>query len=223
MRKAGKFGPEGAWTAPEGVPRGARDAAEASGEAPPPPALPSPASALSGRLAGLAGTPKAYARSAQADNTRRAYETDWKMFASWLRRQGLSETPPDPEAVGLYLAAQVERGGAKLSVSTLERRLSGIAWRYPQFGQPLDIRDRHIATVLAGIRRRHARPPVQKAAIFADELLAMLAALEMDLRGIRDRAILAIGFAGGLRRSEIVGLDCGPRQTEEGTGRSQLF
>ena len=188
-----------------------------------PPALPLRASALSGRLAALAETAKTYARSAQSDNTQRAYSADWKMFASWLRRQGLSETPPDPEAVGLYLAAQVERRGAELSVATLERRLSGIAWRYRQMGAPLDIRDRHIATVLAGIRRRHGRPPAQKAAVFADELLAMLATLEMDLRGIRDRAILAIGFAGGLRRSEIVGLDCGPDQTEDGAGWVEIF
>ena len=206
------------------------EAAEASGNAlqapaggAAAPALLLPASGLSGRLASLAETAKAYARSAQADNTRRAYAADWKMFASWLRRQGLSETPPDPEAVGLYLAAQVERGGAELSVATLERRLSGIAWRYRQLGQPLDIRDRHIATVLAGIRRRHARPPLQKAAVFADELLAMLATLDMDLRGLRDRAILAIGFAGGLRRSEIVGLDCGPDQTEDGSGWIEIF
>ena len=189
MRKAGKFGPEGAWTAPEGARRDAPRTAEASDNGPQAsaggaaaPALLLPASGLSGRLAGLAETAKAYARSAQADNTRRAYAADWKMFAFWLRRQGLSETPPDPEAVGLYLAAQVERGAAELSVATLERRLSGIAWRYRQLGQPLDIRDRHIATVLAGIRRRHARPPAQKAAIFADELLAMLAALEMEDR-----------------------------------------
>ena len=119
--------------------------------------------------------------------------------------------------------SQVERRGAELSVATLERRLSGIAWRYRQLGEPLEIRDRHIATVLAGIRRRHGRPPAQKAAIFADELLAMLATLDMDLRGLRDRAILAIGFAGGLRRSEIVGLDCGPRQTEDGSGWIELF
>jgi hypothetical protein len=82
---------------------------------------------LSGRLAALAETAKAYARSAQADNTQRAYAADWRHFASWLRRQGLPETPPDPEAVGLYLASQVERRGAELSVATLERRLSGIA------------------------------------------------------------------------------------------------
>ena len=184
---------------------------------------PPPAPRLSGRLAALAETAKAYARAAQADNTQRAYSADWRHFASWLRRQGLAETPPDPEAVGLYLASQVERRGAELSVATLERRLSGIAWRYRQLGQPLEIRDRHIATVLAGIRRRHGRPPLQKAAIFADELLAMLATLEMDLRGLRDRAILAIGFAGGLRRSEIVGLDCGPRQTEDGSGWVEIF
>jgi integrase len=188
----------------------------------PPARLPS-AGRLSGRLAALAETAKAYARSAQADNTQRAYAADWRQFASWLRRQGFAETPPDPEAVGLYLAAQVERGGAELSVATLERRLSGIAWRYRQLGVPLDIRDRHVATVLAGIRRRHARPPLQKAAIFADELLAMLAVLDMDLRGLRDRAILAIGFAGGLRRSEIVGLDCGPSQTEDGSGWIEIF
>ena len=209
---------------------GARDGREPEGaaletQAPganPPALLPS-AGRLSGRLAALAETAKAYARSAQADNTQRAYAADWRMFASWLRRQGLPETPPDPEAVGLYLASQVERRGAELSVATLERRLSGIAWRYRQLGEPLEIRDRHIATVLAGIRRRHGRPPLQKAAIFADELLAMLATLDMDLRGLRDRAILAIGFAGGLRRSEIVGLDCGPRQTEDGSGWVELF
>ena len=188
-----------------------------------PPALLPSAGRLSGRLAALAETAKAYARAAQADNTRRAYAADWRQFVSWLRRQGLAETPPDPEAVGLYLASQVERGGAELCVSTLERRLSGIAWRYRQLGVPLDICDRHIATVLAGIRRRHARPPLQKAAIFADELLAMLATLGMDLRGLRDRAILAIGFAGGLRRSEIVGLDCGPSQTEDGSGWIEIF
>ncbi len=213
-----------------GLHDGARDGREPEGaalEAQAPgggsPALLPAAGRLSGRLAVLAETAKDYARSAQADNTQRAYAADWKMFASWLRRQGLPETPPDPEAVGLYLASQVERRGAELSVATLERRLSGIAWRYRQLGEPLEIRDRHIATVLAGIRRRHGRPPLQKAAIFADELLAMLATLEMDLRGLRDRAILAIGFAGGLRRSEIVGLDCGPRQTEDGSGWIELF
>jgi integrase len=176
-------------------------------------------------LAALSEKARDYARNARADNTRRAYEADWRQFSSWLRRQGLNPLPPDPQTVGLYLAACMEgvRGREPVSVATLERRLAGICWHYRQRGAPLDTSDRHISTVLAGIRRAHGRPPAQKEAIFADELLAMLAALDMDLRGLRDRAILAIGFAGGLRRSEIVGLDCGPDQSEDGTGWIEIF
>ncbi len=176
-------------------------------------------------LTALSEKARDYARNARADNTQRAYESDWRQFAAWLRRSGLDPLPPDPQTVGLYLAACMEgvRGREPVSVATLERRLAGICWHYRQRGEPLDTSDRHISTVLAGIRRAHARPPVQKEAIFADELLAMLSVLEMDLRGIRDRAILAIGFAGGLRRSEIVGLDCGPDQSEDGTGWIEIF
>jgi len=189
-------------------------------------ALPSPGGAPNGRLAALAATAKNYARAARAANTERAYDADWRHFSSWLRRQGFSQLPPDPQTVGLYLAACADgfgQGGERTNVATLERRLSGICWHYRQLGAPLDTRDRHISTVLAGIRRQHGRPPVQKEAIFADELLAMLATLDMDLRGLRDRAILAIGFAGGLRRSEIVGLDCGPNQSEDGSGWIEIF
>jgi integrase len=183
------------------------------------------ARAPSPHLAALSEKARDYARNARSQNTRRAYESDWRQFAAWLRRSGLDPLPPDPQTVGLYLAACMHgvRGREPVSVATLERRLAGICWHYRQRGAPLDTSDRHISTVLAGIRRAHARPPAQKEAIFADELLAMLATLEMDLRGIRDRAILAIGFAGGLRRSEIVGLDCGPDQSEDGTGWIEIF
>jgi integrase len=105
-----------------------------------------------------------------------------------------------------------------LAVSTIERRLSGLAWHYQQRGFTLDRKDRHIATVLAGIRRKHARPPVQKEAVLAEDILAMIATLPFDLRGLRDRAILLIGYAGGLRRSEIVSLDCNRDDIEHGGG-----
>ena len=180
---------------------------------------------VSPRLDALGQKARDYARNARSENTQRAYESDWRQFSSWLRRSGFDPLPPDPRTVGLYLAAcmESERGREAVSVATLERRLSGICWRYRQLGQALDVSDPHIATVLAGIRRAHGRPPVQKEAIFADDLLAMLATLENDLRGLRDKAILAIGFAGGLRRSEIVGLDCGPDQSEDGTGWIEIF
>ena len=177
------------------------------------------------RLEALSEKARDYARNARSQNTQRAYDSDWRQFSSWLRRQDFDVSPPDPRTVGLYLAAcmQSGRGREAVSVATLERRLSGVCWRYRQLGEALDVSDPHIATVLAGIRRAHGRPPVQKEAIFADDLLAMLATLENDLRGLRDKAILAIGFAGGLRRSEIVGLDCGPDQSEDGTGWIEIF
>ena len=57
-------------------------------------------------------------------------------------------------------------------------------------------------------------------AVLAADLLAMLDTLPHDLRGLRDRAILLVGFAGGLRRGEMVCLHCGPDQTEDGAAGS---
>lgn len=105
------------------------------------------------------------------------------------------------------------------SVSTIERRLSSLSRNFTQRRQPLDRKDRHIVTVMAGIRNRHAAPPRQKEAILPEDLIAMLETLDRGtLCGLRDRAMLLIGFAGGLRRSEIVGLDAARDQTEDGRG-----
>ncbi|TVP68867.1 MAG: integrase, partial [Rhodobacteraceae bacterium] len=167
----------------------------------------------SGTLDRLVDTARDYASAAASDNTLKAYAKDWAHFARWCRMRGADPLPPSPELVGLYiadLAAPQGHGPTKppaLSVASIERRLSGLGWGYAQRGLRLDRKDRHIASVLAGIRRKHARPPMQKEAILADDIRAMVATLPHDLRGLRDRAILLIGFAGGLRRSEIVSLD----------------
>ena len=93
-----------------------------------------------------------------------------------------------------------------------------------QAGGPLDRKDPHIATVLAGIRNTHGRPPVQKEAVLPEDLIAMLETLDRGTpRGPRDRAMLLIGFAGGLRRSEIVSLDVGRDQTEDGRGFVEIL
>ena len=171
----------------------------------------------------LAERARGYAEAASSTNTRKAYAADWKHFAGWCRREGLDAVQPDPRVVSLYITACASGGkpvgGRKNAVSTIERRLSVLVWAYTQRGLSLDRRDRHIATVLAGIRNSHAAPPRQKEAILPEDLLAMLETCDRGtLRGLRDRAMLLIGFAGGLRRSEITGLDAGRDQTEDGRG-----
>ena len=179
----------------------------------------------SGALDRLVDTARDYARAAVSDNTLAAYATDWGAFARWCRMRGADPLPPSPELVGLYIAnlAAPQNKAAALSVSSIERRLSGLSWGYAQRGFTLERKNRHIATVLAGIKRRHARPPVQKEAILTDDIRAMLATLPHDLRGLRDRAMLLIGFAGGLRRSEIVSLDHGKDDTPDSGGWVQML
>lgn len=179
----------------------------------------------SGTLDRLVDTARDYAKASTAENTNKAYAADWKHFARWCRLKGTDPLPPSPEMIGLYLTdlAAPTSPSPALSVSTIDRRLSGLAWNFAQRGFSLDRKDRHIATVLAGIKRKHARPPVQKEAILPEDILAMVATLPFDLRGLRDRAILLIGYAGGLRRSEIVSLDVGKDDTPDSGGWIEIL
>ena len=179
----------------------------------------------SGKLDRLVDTARDYAKQAASDNTLRAYAKDWAHFARWCRMRGADPLPPSPELVGLYLAdlAAPQDKAPALSVASIERRLSGLGWGYAQRGQQLDRKNRHIAAVLAGIRRKHARPPVQKEAIMGDDIRAMVATLPHDLRGLRDQSILLIGFAGGLRRSEIISLDHGKDDTPDSGGWVEIM
>tara|TARA_R110002096_G_scaffold418439_1_gene622496 strand:+ start:3160 stop:4269 length:1110 start_codon:yes stop_codon:yes gene_type:complete len=181
--------------------------------------------ASSGTLDRLVETARDYARAAVSENTLAAYASDWAAFASWCRMRGADPQPPSPELIGLYIAdlAAPDGKAPALSVSSIERRLSGLTWGYVQRGFSLDRKNRHIASVLAGVRRKHARPPVQKEAILPEDIRDMLATLPHDLRGLRDRAILLIGFAGGLRRSEIVSLDHGKDDTPDSGGWVQVL
>ena len=194
--------------------------------------LPSPSavtvSTLPPSLQRLTDRARDYLEAASSANTRRAYAADWKHFAAWCRRHGFELLPPAPPTVGLYVTAcasgTVTPGGRPNSVSTIERRLSALAWNYAQRGLPLDRTDRHIADVMAGIRNTHGAPPRQKEAVLPEDIIAMLETLDRgSLRGLRDRAMLLIGFAGGLRRSEIVGLDLKRDETEDGRGWVELL
>ena len=151
-------------------------------EAPPAPPLATPADSarapgLPARLEGLAQTARDYARASSSTNTLRAYAADWRHYCAWARRQNLPALPPDPQILGLYIAACASgaAGPKPCSVRTIERRLSALTWNFAQRGQPMDRKDRHVATVLAGIRRTQGRPPEQKEAVLPEDLLAMIA------------------------------------------------
>lgn len=190
--------------------------------------LPEARTGMPAHLEQLADQARDYVEAASSANTRKAYASDWKHFSGWCRRQGLEILPPAPHTVGLYITACASgaaiTGRKPNSVTTIERRLSAITWNYAQRGLRLDRKDRHIATVLAGIRNTHAAPPRQKEAVLPEHLIAMLETLPRGtLRGLRDRAMLLIGFAGGLRRSEIVGLDAGRDQTKDSRGWIEIL
>ncbi len=192
------------------------------------PALPAPAVGPGppAHLSALADRARQYAEAASSANTRRAYSADWRHFSGWCRRQGLDPLPADSQTVGLYITACASGAGGrpKDAVATIERRLSALSWNFTQRGGSLDRADRHIATVMAGIRNTQGEPPRQKEAVMPEDLVAMLASLEFGtLRGLRDRAILLLGFCGGLRRSEIMALDVARAQTEDGRGWIEIL
>lgn len=134
-------------TSPPSPENDAQEHAPPSPAAPPPVVIsaPQPSADLPAHLERLADRARDYAEAASSANTRRAYASDWKQFASWCRRQGVEMFPPDPQVVGLYITACASGAatGDKKSntVSTIERRLSSLTWNFAQRGQPLDRKD----------------------------------------------------------------------------------
>lgn len=173
-------------------------------------AAPSAEIALPGRALGEEiAAARGYRAQAKAANTLRAYTSDWNQFEGWCDERSLDPLPARPEAVATYLAALALAGKAD---TTIGRHLAAIGWKHRQEGlsAPVLRDDRMvIADTLAGIRREaRVRPSARKAAITARELAAMIAAADgQGTRAIRDRAILALGLAAALRRSELVALE----------------
>ena len=145
---------------------------------------------------------RAYASQATADATRRAYTSDWRCFAEWCAGNGADPLPAAPETVGGYLAARAQT----LRTSTLERRLAAIATAHRVAGHQLDTRHPAIRDVRRGIQRQHGSAQRQAAAATVGLVKEMAGSCDGSLIGLRDRALLLIGFAGAFRRAELVAL-----------------
>lgn len=146
-----------------------------------------------------------YARAEKADATRRAYRSDFDDFRAWCARHGCEPMPAAVEAVAAYLAALADSG---LKASTISRRCAAIGYAHrlagivssPTAAEP-------VRAVLRGIRRRIGVAARRKAPATARAIAAMLRRIPDTIAGRRDRALLLIGFAAALRRSELVALD----------------
>lgn len=143
-----------------------------------------------------------YRDAADAPSTLRAYAADLADYEGWCAKVGLIAIPAAPEVVGAYLAAK----GEGYAHSTLRRRVAAIARASGVAGQPLDTKHPAIRETLRGIGRVHGAPPRKAAALTTAEIRKLTAICRPTLTGLRDRALLLIGFAGALRRGELVAL-----------------
>jgi site-specific recombinase XerD len=146
---------------------------------------------------------RAYAVDTRASSTRKAYLHDFNIFEAWCARQGVPSAPTTPATVAVYLAALADAGRR---ASTIERALAGIAWAQRSRGFEWQKSHPAILAVMTGIRRANGTAPVQKAPVVDQELAKLVATLDTSLRGLRDRALLTLGWFGAFRRSELVAL-----------------
>jgi integrase len=119
--------------------------------------------------------------------------------------------PASPQTVALFLADMAER----YRPGTVEALLGGIVFAHRTVGRPFD--PSFPSTIVKGIWRSHRTVPRRAAAITVADLRRIVDALPDTMQGARNRALLTVGFAGALRRSELVGLDVG-RVSEGGLG-----
>lgn len=151
----------------------------------------------------LVESARTYARNARAANTLHSYAADLKRFDAWCEAQGLCPLPAAPQTVGLYLAARADAGK---KVATIGRELAAISQAHVRAGFESPRRDRHVVEVFKGIRNTLGVAQRRVAPVLVPELRAMVRELRPGLIGVRDRALLTLGFAGALRRSELVAL-----------------
>jgi len=157
-----------------------------------------------------------YVEAARAPNTLRGYRSDWAEFTTWCTRARLDPLPAGPATITGYLT-ELARAGAK--VGTMSRRLSAIRFAHQLHDHPDPTTGARVVAVWEGIRRTHGAPPEQAAPLMPPELFDVLAACpqtktwktrgrpaEPDLAGLRDRALLLVGFFAALRRAELAAL-----------------
>lgn len=154
------------------------------------------------------------AKAEKAQSTRKAYGTDFRIFKAWCEAKGAASLPALPETVAAFLAAEAGQG---VKPSTLGRRVAAIRYAHKLASLPTPTDAEGVKATVRGIRRTFGGAKVKKAPAVAAKVKGMVATAPEGLAGLRDRALLLLGFAGAFRRSELVALDVADiEQTDEG-------
>ena len=147
-------------------------------------------------------------QSSKANNTLRAYKSDFSDFGLFCAQNGFQSLPSEPRVVSLYLT-HLSTKDAKMS--TLKRRLVSIGVIHKLKGHYLDTKHPTIIENIMGIKRRKGSFQEAKKPILINSLKKIINVIDQqkkeEIKILRDRSILLIGFSGGFRRNEIVSLD----------------
>jgi site-specific recombinase XerD len=147
-------------------------------------------------------------RSSKAKNTVRAYRSDFRDFELFCAQNGFKPIPTEPKVVSIYLT-YLSTKDAKMS--TLKRRLVSIGVIHRLKGHYLDTKHPSIIENIMGIKRRKGSIQKAKKPILISHLKRLINVIDElnseEIKKLRDRSIILIGFSGGFRRNEIVSLD----------------
>ena len=147
-------------------------------------------------------------RNSKAKNTVRAYKSDFNDFGLFCAKNGFKSLPSEPKIVSLYLTHLSTKD---IKISTLKRRLVSIGMIHKLKGQYLDTKHPAIIENIMGIKRRKGNIQKGKKPLLINNLKKLIDVIDQennqDIKKLRDRSIILIGFSGGFRRNEIVSLD----------------
>ena len=139
-------------------------------------------------------------KNSKANNTLRAYQSDFKDFSAFCSKNGLSSIPTEPKIIALYITHLSKTS----KFSTLKRRIASISVIHKLKGHYLDTKHPIIMENLHGIKRTLGSRQKAKKPILINDLKLIIKAIDQDK--IRDKALILLGFAGGFRRSELVNI-----------------
>jgi integrase len=138
-------------------------------------------------------------RQSIAPSTRVAYDSDLRHFATWG-----GALPASSAMIASYIAAHA----GVLAVATITRRVATLSKAHQAMGEQNPCQSALVKATLRGLRRKKGTAQKQAKPLLREELFAILDSMGDSMKDVRDRALLLLGFAGGFRRSELVGLDC---------------